>query len=192
MSAPPLRPNALSLRIPEPRARPGEATDFGNLRLSAAGEVERPPIDVGLAEVRDHAWRLIRVLDDQGRAVGPWAPTLSPEALRKGLRDMMLTRALDDRLYRAQRQGKTSFYMKCRGEEAVACAQAMALRPDDMGFPTYRQQGLLVARGYPIEKMMNQVFSNARRSAGGAPAAGALLGARSRLLFDQRQSRHTV
>ena len=60
---------------------------------------------------------------------------------------MMLTRAYDDRMYRAQRQGKTSFYMKCTGEEAVAVAQAMALDPDDMCFPTYRQQGLLIARG---------------------------------------------
>jgi 2-oxoisovalerate dehydrogenase E1 component alpha subunit len=47
---------------------------------------------------------------------------------------MMLTRAYDDRMYRAQRQGKTSFYMKCTGEEAVAVAQAMALAPDDMCF----------------------------------------------------------
>ncbi|MEO7027409.1 MAG: thiamine pyrophosphate-dependent enzyme [Caulobacteraceae bacterium] len=161
MTSSPLRPNALALRIPEPRARPGEKTDFGNLRLSEAGEVDRPPVDVGLAQVRDLAWRLIRVLDDEGRAVGPWAPDLTPDVLRQGLRYMLLTRALDDRMYRAQRQGKTSFYMKCRGEEAVAVAQAMALRPDDMCFPTYRQQGLLVARDYPILEMMNQIFSNA-------------------------------
>ena len=63
---------------------------------------------------------------------------------------MMTTRALDDRMYRAQRQGKTTFYMKCTGEEAIAGAQALALRPDDMCFPTYRQQGLLIARGYPL------------------------------------------
>ena len=37
--------------------------------------------------------------------------------------------------------------MKCTGEEAVGVAQAMALAPDDMVFPTYRQQGLLIARG---------------------------------------------
>jgi 2-oxoisovalerate dehydrogenase E1 component alpha subunit len=63
-------------------------------------------------------------------------------------------------MLRAQRQGKTSFYMKCTGEEAVAVAQAMALEPQDMAFPTYRQQGLLLARGYPLSEMMCQVFSN--------------------------------
>ena len=29
-----------------------------------------------------------------------------------------------------------------------------------MCFPTYRQQGLLIARGYPLVEMMNQVYSN--------------------------------
>jgi 2-oxoisovalerate dehydrogenase E1 component alpha subunit len=65
-------------------------------------------------------------------------------------------------MYRAQRAGKTSFYMKCTGEEAIGVAQAMALNPDDMVFPTYRQQGLLVARGYPLLDMMCQCYSNER------------------------------
>jgi 2-oxoisovalerate dehydrogenase E1 component alpha subunit len=74
---------------------------------------------------------------------------------------MMLTRAFDDRMYRAQRQGKTSFYMRCTGEEAIACAQALVLSRDDMCFPTYRQQGLLITRRYPLAEMMNQIYSNA-------------------------------
>jgi 2-oxoisovalerate dehydrogenase E1 component alpha subunit len=51
--------------------------------------------------------------------------------------------------------------MKCTGEEAIAVAAATALHPDDMCFPTYRQQGLLVARGYPLVDMMCQIYSNA-------------------------------
>ena len=76
------------------------------------------------------------------------------------LRDMVTVRVFDDRMYRAQRQGKTSFYMKCTGEEAIAVAAAAAMDRDDMHFPTYRQQGLLVARGYPLVKMMCQIYSN--------------------------------
>jgi 2-oxoisovalerate dehydrogenase E1 component alpha subunit len=74
---------------------------------------------------------------------------------------MVTVRVFDDRMYRAQRQGKTSFYMKCTGEEAIAVAAATALDRDDMCFPTYRQQGLLVARGYPLVDMMCQIYSNA-------------------------------
>ncbi len=150
----------LGLHIPEPDARPGERPDFSHIVVPPAGIVLRPPVDVAAHDIRDHAWSLIRVLDDEGLALGEWNPHLDPDALRQGLRAMMLTRAYDNRMLRAQRQGKTSFYIKSTGEEAVAVAAAMALDYSDMCFPTYRQQGLLIARGWPLLDMMNQVYSN--------------------------------
>ena len=39
-------------------------------------------------------------------------------------------------------------------------AAAHALDRDDMCFPTYRQQGLLIARDYPLVEMMCQIYSN--------------------------------
>ena len=151
----------LSLRVPEPSGRPGDAPDFSHLKLDAAGAVDRPPVDARPVQMLDLAFRLVRVLDDEGNAVGPWNPRLDAETLKKGLKAMILTRAFDDRMHRAHRQGKTSFYMKCTGEEAIAVAQGMLLSREDMGFPTYRQQGLLIARGYPLVEMMNQIYSNA-------------------------------
>jgi len=112
-------------------------------------------------------YQLIRVLDDDGKAQGSWCPGLSPDTLRDGLRAMKLTRAFDDRMFRLHRQGKTSFYMKCRGEEAIGVAQSMVLGQDDMCFPTYRVMGWLHARGYPLDKMVNQIFSNAADPLGG-------------------------
>src|SRR5215207_3164545 len=110
----------LGLHIPEPDARPGERPDFSHIVVPPAGIVSRPPVDVAAHDIRDHAWSLIRVLDDEGLAVGEWNPHLAPEVLRQGLRAMMLTRAYDNRMLRAQRQGKTSFYINSTGEEAVA------------------------------------------------------------------------
>lgn len=152
---------ALELRIPEPVARPGEPVDFRKLKLSEPGAVRRPAIDAAADSMHGLAYTLIRVLNDSGEAVGPWMPDLPPAKLRAGLRTMMLTRAYDDRMYRAQRQGKASFYLKCTGEEAIAAAASLALEATDMCFPSYRQQGLLIARNYPILKMMGQVYSNA-------------------------------
>jgi len=103
---------------------------------------------------------LIRVLDEDHKAVGAWDPKLDPETLRRMLRLMALTRAFDDRMYRGQRQGKTSFYMKCTGEEATSIGSALAMHDDDMVFPSYRQQGILIARGYPLVEMINQIYSN--------------------------------
>jgi len=152
----------LSLHIPEPLRRPGERADFSHLRIPPAGALARPPVDAPAGELHELAYGLIRVLDEEGHAVGAWQPAASPDTLCRGLRAMLLTRAFDERMSRAQRQGRTSFYLKSRGEEAVACAQALALEPDDMCFASYRQPGLLIARGYPLVEMMNQVFSNAR------------------------------
>jgi 2-oxoisovalerate dehydrogenase E1 component alpha subunit len=151
---------ALELYVPEPEARPGEEVDFSHIEIPPAGSVRRPDTNVDKNEIRDLAFTLIRVLDEEGRAVGAWDPRLDPDTLRRMLRDMMMVRVYDDRMYRAQRQGKTSFYMKSTGEEAVAVAAAHALDRDDMTFPTYRQQGILVARDYPLVEMMCQVYSN--------------------------------
>ena len=152
----------LHLHVPEPSARPGQETDFSYLRLTPAGQVRQPPIDSRPSQTADIAVAMVRVLDDDGRAVGPWDPHADPELLRTGLRTMMKTRVFDARMLTAQRQKKTSFYMQSLGEEAVGIAQAMAIRPEDMCFPTYRQQGILIARGYPLVDMMCQLYSNDR------------------------------
>jgi len=150
----------LSLHVPEPSVRPGGKPDFSHVGFAPAGAARRPPVDVDPTEIRDLAYSLIRVIDDEGEAVGPWSPALTPAELRQGLRDMMLTRAFDARMLLSQRQGKTSFYIQSLGEEAIACAHRKALAAGDMCFPTYRQQGLLIASGWPLVDMMNTVFSN--------------------------------
>jgi 2-oxoisovalerate dehydrogenase E1 component alpha subunit len=148
----------LRLRIPQP-ARGKQSADRVRF-ISAAGEMHKPALDEKVERVALMRKQLVRVLDADGNAVGDWVPDLAAEAKIAGLRDMLLVRAFDARMLRAHRQGTTSFYMQALGEEAIACAQRRALRPGDMHFPTYRQQGLLIAGGYPIVDMMNQVLSN--------------------------------
>ena len=150
----------LSLHVPEPKFRPGDAVDFVHVDVPPAGSAARPDTAARPDSFTDLSYTLIRVLDDDGQAVGPWDPKLSPDLLRRMLRSMALVRAFDERMFRAQRQGKTSFYMKCTGEEAIAVAAAHALDYEDMCFPSYRQQGLLIARGWSLVDMMNQIYSN--------------------------------
>jgi 2-oxoisovalerate dehydrogenase E1 component alpha subunit len=156
------QPESLSLHVPEPSARPGCATDFSYLRISPAGEKRRPPLDTDAASTSDLTSALIRVLDDEGNAVGPWAQEIATETLRGGMRAMMKTRIFDSRMLIGQRQKKMSFYMQSLGEEAIGVAHALALDDGDMCFPTYRQQSLLIARGYPMVDMMCQLLSNER------------------------------
>ncbi|MDP2332961.1 MAG: 3-methyl-2-oxobutanoate dehydrogenase (2-methylpropanoyl-transferring) subunit alpha [Reyranella sp.] len=153
-------PKPLSFHVPAPAVRPGGIPDFSDVPIARAGEVRRPEVDAAPEDIRDLAYTIIRVLDRQSEAVGPWAGLLDDDALIAGLRHMMTLRAFDARMQMAQRQGKTSFYMQHMGEEAVSCAFRTALESGDMNFPTYRQAGLLIAGGYPMLDMMCQIYSN--------------------------------
>lgn len=155
-------PKPLSFHVPAPAVRPGGTPDFRDVKIPPAGSVDRPPVDVAPEDIRDLAFDIIRVLNRDSEAVGPWAGLLGHEELLEGLRHMMTLRAFDARMQMAQRQGKTSFYMQHMGEEAVSCAFRKALSPGDMNFPTYRQAGLLIAGGYPMLDMMCQIYSNER------------------------------
>jgi 2-oxoisovalerate dehydrogenase E1 component subunit alpha len=155
-------PRPSRLHVPRPPARPGEAPDFGYVRLSPAGAVPRPDAAAAAVDIQELSVDLIRVLDEEHRARGPWDPRLDVRELQVGLRYMLLTRLFDERMLKTQRQGKISFYMKSTGEEAVAVAATMALRPTDMLFPSYRQQGAFLVRGSPLVDLMCQLLSNTR------------------------------
>jgi 2-oxoisovalerate dehydrogenase E1 component alpha subunit len=150
----------LRLHVPEPSGRPGCKTDFSYLQLSAAGAVRKPAVDVDPQATADLAASLVRVLDEQGHAQGPWAEDIPAQVLHDGLRAMLTTRIYDTRMVTAQRQKKMSFYIQSLGEEAIGSAHALALRGDDMCFPTYRQQSILMARKLPLVDMICQLFSN--------------------------------
>ena len=153
---PPLR-----LHVPVPRARPGDRPDFSHVVIPEAGTLRRPDVLSPEAEMRDLPYGLVRVLDEKGRAVGPWNPRLDPDLLRRGLRAMVLTRAFDARMFQSHRQGKTSFFMTSTGEEALGAAPSLALGREDMCFPTYRIVSYLMARDYPLLDLVNQIYSNA-------------------------------
>jgi 2-oxoisovalerate dehydrogenase E1 component alpha subunit len=150
----------LHLHVPEPKFRPGDRPDFSDVVIPAVDAIARPDEAAKPADIHNLAYGLVRVLGSDNRASGSWNPALDADRLRKMLEKMLLLRAFDDRMFRAQRQGKTSFYMKSFGEEATSVATAMALQPDDMCFPSYRQQGILITREYPMIEMMNQIYSN--------------------------------
>lgn len=148
------------LYIPTPRGRPGDQPDFSYLKIPAAGAVRRPPPDAPEEMVRDLPYELIRVLNENNEAVGEWATPIDVDILRAGLRAMVMSRIIDERMFRAHRQGKACFYAGSTGEEAVAAAPALVLGPDDMTFSSYRSLSWLMARGYPLPDLFNQLFSN--------------------------------
>lgn len=156
------RPNrpGLTFHVPEPPFRPGDTVDYSHLDIPPRDQIPRPDETADARDIHALAYGMVRVLDEDHRASGSWDPRLSDDMLLRMLRSMALLRAFDDRMFRAQRQGKTSFYLKCTGEEAVAIGAALALDREDMCFPSYRQQGILFARDYPLVRMIDQIYSN--------------------------------
>jgi 2-oxoisovalerate dehydrogenase E1 component alpha subunit len=154
--------NKSRLHIPRPSARPGDEPDFSYLNLSPAGSVEKPPSNARTREIEHLSNDLVRVLDDDHKALGSWNPNIDPSELQSALRWMLLNRVFDERMWQIQRQGRISFYMQATGEEAVSIGQAMALQPGDMCFPSYRNQGLFMYRGTKLVDMMCQCLSNTR------------------------------
>lgn len=152
--------NQSRLYVPEPPFRPGDTPDYSHISVPADHTPVRPDPLCDAYDTVEHALKLIRVLRFNGESTGPWEPKISVEDKLRALEVMMRTRAMDERMFTMQRQGKMSFYMKSTGEEAVSVGHALALRNDDMTFPTYRQQGILLARGASMKEMMCQVLSN--------------------------------
>jgi 2-oxoisovalerate dehydrogenase E1 component alpha subunit len=149
-----------TIQVPTAPARPGDKPKFAAW-TNQPGDLSRPdPLTCTAADTTDHAHGLVRVLDDEGKASGPWNPDLSPDELRTGLEHMVRMRIFDDRMMKMQRTGKLSFYMRSLGEECVAVAQTMALETQDWIFPTYRQPAAQFVRGRDMVSMICHCIGN--------------------------------
>ncbi|CAK8567928.1 unnamed protein product [Lathyrus sativus] len=102
-----------------------------------------------------------RVLDDNGDLIlGTQSLQVSEDLAVKMYNNMVALQTMDTIFYEAQRQGRISFYVTTNGEEAINIASAAALSMDDVIFPQYREQGVLLWRGFTLQEFANQCFSN--------------------------------
>jgi 2-oxoisovalerate dehydrogenase E1 component alpha subunit len=165
--AAPLRdPLPMALRVPTAPNRPGETPRFDAMS-QRPGDLPRPDTLASHEELRPHASGLIRVLGEDDVAAGEWDPQLSPRQLKSGLEMMLRARQLDNRMIAMQRQGRLSFYVSSKGEEASAVAGAMPFSQHDLLFPSYRQAGLYLVRGMPALAIMCQCIGNRADNAKG-------------------------
>nr|XP_060639548.1 2-oxoisovalerate dehydrogenase subunit alpha, mitochondrial [Anolis sagrei ordinatus] len=105
---------------------------------------------------------IYRVMDRQGQIVNlSEDPQLSKEQVLKFYKSMTLLNTMDRILYESQRQGRISFYMTNYGEEGTHIGSAAALDDTDLVFGQYREAGVLMHRGYPLDLFMAQCYGNA-------------------------------
>jgi pyruvate dehydrogenase E1 component alpha subunit len=80
--------------------------------------------------------------------------------LARMFREMVRTRALDERAMRLQRQGRIGFYVPSFGEEAAQIGSAFALGTGDWIAPSYRQPGVALLRGVSPVRLFDNCFGN--------------------------------
>ncbi len=93
------------------------------------------------------------VIDAAGDLIGE-DPGLDPELYQQMYRNMVLARELDRRMLALQRQGRIGTYAMLEGQEAVQIGSALALEENDFVFPSYREHGVQITRGLPIEVLL--------------------------------------
>ena len=87
-------------------------------------------------------------LDPEGRVTGTLPEfARDPAALRLLYRAMVSTRTFDAKAVSLQRTGRLGTYPPCLGQEAVGVGVASAMHPDDVLFPSYRDQPAQLWRG---------------------------------------------
>ncbi len=93
------------------------------------------------------------ILDKDGNIDESLEPTLDNDMLEKFYRTMVLTRLYDDKALKLQRQGRMLTYGTCLGQEASQIGSAFAMKPDDWFFPSFREHGVQIARGFPLKML---------------------------------------
>jgi pyruvate dehydrogenase E1 component alpha subunit len=97
----------------------------------------------------------VQVMDE----LGAIDATLFPEDLTDSkiidmYKYMSYARALDSKLLSLQRQGRAVTYAPLVGEEATQIGSALALGDSDYFVPNFRQHGVYLARGMPIDVLI--------------------------------------
>jgi pyruvate dehydrogenase E1 component alpha subunit len=94
----------------------------------------------------------VQVMDETGNIDQSLLdPALTPDKIIEIYRYMCFARAYDEKILSLQRQGRAVTYAPLVGEEATQIGSASAMRKGDMFFPNFRQHGVFLARGMPLE-----------------------------------------
>lgn len=95
---------------------------------------------------------MFQILNEDGKIVNyKEMPQLKNEDIKKMYELMVLARAFDDVALKLQREGRMLTYASLLGQEASQIGSALALEKDDWVVPSFRENGVFIARGFPMD-----------------------------------------
>ena len=105
-----------------------------------------------LKRVFDGGINYLQIMDELGQIDTTLFPEdLSDAQIVEMYKNMSFARALDAKVLSLQRQGRAATYGPLLGEEATQIGSAMAMRDGDYFVPNFRQHGVFLVRGMPLE-----------------------------------------
>jgi pyruvate dehydrogenase E1 component alpha subunit len=105
-----------------------------------------------LAKAFEGSVDYIQVMDENGSVdVSLFPKDVDNLKLVEMYKYMLFSRALDAKVLSLQRQGRAVTYAPLVGEEATQIGSAFALRKQDYFVPNFRQHGVFLVRGLPLE-----------------------------------------
>lgn len=102
---------------------------------------------------------LLQVMKDDGKSIKLPAD-LTEADVKRMYEGMIQIRVYDERSLKLQRSGRIGFCVTSFGEEATQIGTAAALQDEDWIFPSYRQYGVAMYRGVPLDVMTSHLFGN--------------------------------
>jgi pyruvate dehydrogenase E1 component alpha subunit len=122
----------------------------GNQWCGYVSEVA-PPVST----LQHDAGERIEVLDADGQVRdGATVPDIDDGLLVRMYREMRLVRHFDQRAVSLQRQGRIGTYPPLSGQEGAQVGSAHALAEDDWLFPSYREHGASLIKGFSLERTL--------------------------------------
>ncbi len=98
--------------------------------------------------------KFLQIIDESGRADAGLLPDLTTEELLKIYRAMILSRTFNRMALALQREGRIGTYASILGQEGAETGSALALEKGDWIFPSFRETGVFISRGYPLWRML--------------------------------------
>lgn len=102
------------------------------------------------------------ILNEAGEADEALTPQLSDEQIKEIHALLVLCRTFDHRALNLQREGRIGTYASMLGQEASQVGSAFAMEKSDWAFPSFREMGVYITRGYP-PYMLFQYWSGDER-----------------------------
>ncbi|TSC74972.1 MAG: pyruvate dehydrogenase E1 component subunit alpha [Parcubacteria group bacterium Gr01-1014_30] len=95
---------------------------------------------------------MLQFLSSEGKIVNKKGlPKIAAKELKRIYELMVLSRVFDDIALKLQREGRMLTFASLLGQEASQVASSVVFENDDWFVPTYRDHGVLLARGFPLK-----------------------------------------